>query len=160
MLSINPYLNFMGNTEEAMNFYKSAFNSEFSAFQRFKESPGHEKMPEEEWDKIMHVSLPIGKGITLMATDLLESMGQTLHAGNNLYICIQAESEEETNKLFKNLSEGGKIEMPLNRTFWGAYCGMFRDKFGVQWMINCDVAPTSQPEKKSASKNQNKKTKK
>lgn len=143
MISINPYLNFPGNTEAAMNFYKSVFGVEFNAFQRFNESPGHEKMPKEEQMKIMHTSLPMGKSNFLMATDTLESMGQTISTGNNIYICIQAESEEEGNRLFNRLSAEGKIEMPFNKAFWGAYFGICVDKFGVQWMFNYD--PNQKP---------------
>jgi len=140
MISINPYLNFLGNTEEAMNFYRSVFGGEFSAFQRFNTVPGHEKMPEAEQKKIMYASLPMGKDDVLMATDALESMGQTLTIGNNFYININSESVEETDRLFKALSAGGKIEMPLNKTFWGAYCGMCSDKFGMQWIINYNLS--------------------
>ena len=139
MISIHPYLNFMGNTEAAMNFYKSVFGGEFIAFERFKDSPGFEKMPKQDQEKIMHASLPMGKNNVLNATDVLESMEQTLTQGNNFYILVKTESEEETDLLFKKLSEGGKIEMPVNKTFWGAYCGMCRDKFGIQWMINFDL---------------------
>jgi PhnB protein len=139
MINVNPYLNFMGNTETAMKFYRSVFGGEFTTFQRFKDMPGYEKMPEENWEKIMHVSLPMGNGNALMATDALESMGQSLTFGNNSYITVTTESEEETDKFFKKLSEGGKIQMPVNKTFWGAYCGMCRDQFGVQWIITYDV---------------------
>ncbi|HTJ12003.1 MAG TPA: VOC family protein [Dinghuibacter sp.] len=140
MLNVNPYLNFPGTTEEAMNFYKSVFGGEFTAFARFSDSPGHEKMPKAEQNMIMHAALPLGNGHTLMATDALESMGQDLVTGNNYYINLATESEEETNRLFKGLSAGGKIEMPLNRTFWGAYAGMCRDRYGVQWMLNYDLS--------------------
>ncbi len=106
--------------------------------QRFKDIPDGDKMSAEDQQKIMHVALPIGDGNMLMATDILESMGQKLVLGNNSYISIQAESKEEADKLFKALSEGGKIEIPLEDMFWGAYFGAFADKFGVQWMINFD----------------------
>jgi PhnB protein len=139
MISINPYLNFKGNTEEAMNFYKSVFGGEFNAFQRFKDIPGHEKMPKDEQEKMMHISLPMGKTNALMATDTLESMGQALIPGNNFYITVNTESEEEANRIFNKLADGGKIEMPLNKTFWGAYFGMCKDKFEVQWMINYEA---------------------
>ena len=138
MISINPYFNFMGNTEEAMNFYKSVFGGEFTTFQRFTSSPGHEKMPKADQSKIMNMSLPMGSGV-IMATDTLESMGMNTIIGNNVYICVNTESEEETVRFFNKLSEGGDIEMPLNKAFWGAYCGMCRDKFGMQWMINYDL---------------------
>jgi PhnB protein len=138
MITINPYLNFNGNTEEAFNFYKSVFGGEFMALVRFKDTPEGGKMPPGDQEKIMHVSLPIGKGNVLMATDALESMGQTLKAGNNFYISISPESEKEATRLFNGLSAGGKIEMPLQKTFWNAYFGMFADRFGIQWMVNYD----------------------
>ncbi len=93
---------------------------------------------EGDGEKIMHVSLPIGEGNVLMATDALDSMGQKLTVGNNFYISISAASKEEADALFTALSEGGTIEMPLQDTFWGAYFGMFADKFGIQWMVNFD----------------------
>lgn len=87
---------------------------------------------------VMHASLPMGKHNALMATDALESMGMTVTMGNNFYIVVNTESEGETELYFSALAEGGSIEMPLNQTFWGAYCGMCRDKFGIQWMITYD----------------------
>jgi PhnB protein len=136
MQSISPYLNFSGNTEEAFNFYKGVFGTAFSVLQRFSDTANAEKFPEADRDKIMHVSLPLGNGVVLMATDSLESMGQKLVQGNNFYICLNTDSKAEADKLFKGLSEGGKIEMNLEDTFWGAYFGCFKDKFGVQWMLN------------------------
>ncbi|MFI5220123.1 MAG: VOC family protein [Bacteroidia bacterium] len=138
MATINPYLNFMGNTEEAFNFYKSVFGGEFTTFKRFKDTSEAEKMSANDGEKIMHISLPIGNGNVLMATDALESFGQKLITGTNFSISINTESEEETTKLFNALSAGGKIEMPLQKTFWGAFFGMFADKFGIQWMVNYD----------------------
>jgi PhnB protein len=139
MPTLNPYLNFAGNTEEAFNFYKSVFGGEFLAVQRFKDVPPEAgKIPDNEKDKIMHIALPVGKGNILMATDALESMGQKLTVGNNFHITIQPDSKEEADRLFNGLSAGGKVEMPLQDMFWGAYFGSFRDKFGVQWMINYD----------------------
>ena len=138
MATINPYLNFPGNTEEAFNFYKSVFGGEFTAIQRFKETPEAGNVPANEQDKIMHIALPIGNGNTLMATDALESMGQTLTTDNNFSIAIQAESEEEADKLFNGISAGGQVTVPLEKAFWGAYFGMCTDKFGIQWMVNYD----------------------
>lgn len=136
MLSINPYFNFMGTSEEAMTFYKSVLGGEFTILQRYKDIPGGDKMPIEEQDKIIHISLVTPKGHVFMATDVLASMDQKITAGNNCRITIHTESENETKKLFNGLSAGGKIEMPLNKTFWGAFCGMFTDKYGIQWMLN------------------------
>ena len=136
MPTINPYLNFQGRTEEAFNFYKSVFGGEFIMLQRFKETPAADNVAPNEKEKIMHVALPIGKGNILMATDALESMGQKVVPGNNIQLSLEAESKEEATRLFNGLSAGGKIEQPLKDEFWGAYFGMFTDKFGVKWMVN------------------------
>lgn len=133
---MNPYFNFNGNSGEAMNFYKSAFGGEFTSYARFKDMPGCEQMPAEDQEKFMNIILNTPKGLVFMATDVLDSMEQKAIFGTNCYVCIHTESEAETDKLFNALSLGGKVEMPVNKTFWGAYCGMFRDKFGVQWMLN------------------------
>lgn len=142
MTSTNPYLHFAGNTEEAMTFYKAVFGGTFAIFQRFKDLPGGERMSRDDQDKIIHISLAIGNGIVIMATDALESMGRQINPGNNVYTCIQAESVEEVNRLFGELAVGGAVEMPLNETLWGAYFGMCRDKFGIQWMINHTITKT------------------
>ena len=138
MATINPYLNFLGNTEEAFNFYKSVFGGEFAMLQRFKDTPEADKVPVNEREMIMHIALPIGKGNVLMATDALESMGHKITMGTNISLSVSAESKEEADKLFNGLSEGGKIDMPLQDMFWGAYFGMCKDKFGIQWMVNFD----------------------
>jgi PhnB protein len=138
MATINPYLNFNGNTEEAFNFYKSVFGGEFMVLMRWKDAPEVDKIPPSDREKIMHVSLPIGKGNVLMATDALESCGHSLTQGNNFYISINAESEEEADRLFNGLSAGGQVTMALHKAFWGAYFGMFTDKFGIQWMVSYD----------------------
>lgn len=138
MATINPYLNFNGNTEEAFNFYKSVFGGEFIVLQRFKDTPEADKVPAEVRDKIMHVSFPIGKGNVLMGTDAIESMGHKLTTGNNIQMSLTTESEAETEKLFNGLSAGGKVLVPLGKQFWGAYFGMLVDKFGIQWMVNYD----------------------
>ncbi|MDN5285400.1 MAG: glyoxalase [Mucilaginibacter sp.] len=136
MLRTNFYLHFMGNTEEAMNFYKSVFGGDFESFMRYSDVPGGEKMPAHNQKKIMHAALPISAGQMIMATDTLESMERGVIFGNNYHISLDAESEAEVDQVFAALSAGGTIEVPLNKTFWGAYFGMFADKFGVQWMIN------------------------
>ena len=136
MAAINPYLNFNGNTEDAFNFYKSVFGGEFLALMRFKDNAECAQMAESDKDRIMHIALPIGNGNVLMGTDALESMGQKLTFGNNFYICLSPDSKEEAERLFNGLSAGGKIEMPLQDMFWGAYYGSFADKYGVQWMVN------------------------
>ena len=136
MANLNPYLNFPGNTEEAFNFYKSVFGGDFVMLQRFKDTPEAGRVPKNELNKIMHVSLPIGKGNILMATDALESMGHKLTNGNNFQLSLGTDTKEEADKLFKALGAGGKVTMPLADTFWGAYFGMLTDKFGIQWMVS------------------------
>lgn len=140
-MKLNSYLNFPGTTEAAFTFYKSVFGGEFLALQRFKDAPdfpGKEKMNEEDLNKVMHVALNIGAN-TLMGTDALESMGHPLTMGNNLYLSLHPETREEADRLFSALSEGGVVEMPMMEMFWGAYYGSFKDRFGVQWMINCET---------------------
>lgn len=138
MISINPYLNFNGKTEEAFKFYKSVFGGEFSGLQRFKETPEGAKMPKSVQNKIMYITLPIGVNNALMATDSLESMGQKLVVGNNFYLSLGVDNAEETRRIFLALSKGGTVDMPMGKVFWGAYFGMLTDKFGIQWMISYD----------------------
>ncbi|OGY49283.1 MAG: glyoxalase [Candidatus Buchananbacteria bacterium RIFCSPHIGHO2_02_FULL_39_17] len=136
-MKLNPYLNFNGNAEEAMNFYKSVFGGEFSALQRFKEVPDSEQpMPESEGNRIMHVALPIGKDVVLMGSDISEKMGMKLNQGNNMYISLHPDTKEEAERLFQTLSEDGNIEMKFQKMFWGAWFASFTDKYGVQWMVN------------------------
>ena len=138
MPQVNPYLTFKGNCEEAFNFYKSVFGGEFPYIGRFKDMPSDKPLPAGTGDLIMHVSLPISKETTLMGSDSSEAFGQVTNVGNNISISINTESEEEATKLFNGLSEGGKVTMPLIKTFWGAFFGMFTDKFGINWMVNYD----------------------
>lgn len=138
MKNIIPYLNFLGNTEEAFTFYKSIFGGEFTTFQRFKDIPNNQHLSNVDQEKIMHVSLELSNGYVLMGTDMLESMGHKLVEGNNFSLSINADSESEADFLFNSLVKGGKIDMPLEKTFWGAYFGIVKDKFGIQWLINYD----------------------
>jgi PhnB protein len=134
-MKLNPYLNFDGNAEEAFKFYQSVFGGELF-IQKMSEAPGTENLPENEKNLTMHVSIPIGDGQSLMASDCLKSAGHELNVGNNNYISVTPDSREEADRIFKGLSVGGKIEMPLEDMFWGDYFGSFEDKFGVRWMIN------------------------
>lgn len=137
MTKINTYLNFAGNTEEAFNFYKSVFGGEFSAIVRFKDMPMEGvKIPKKDENKIMHIGLPFGKDDVLMASDSRESLGQKLNQGNNVYISVHPETKMEADRIFKALSTGGTIEMPIANQPWGDYYGSFTDKFGVLWMGN------------------------
>ena len=135
-MKLNTYLNFAGNTEKAFNFYKSVFGGEFTSVVRFKDMPiKGVKIPKADETKIMHIGLPIGNNM-LMATDTLKSLGQTLVQGNNAYISADPDSREEASRIFKALSAGGKVEMPISDQPWGDYYGSLKDKFGVQWMVN------------------------
>jgi PhnB protein len=137
-MKVNVYLNFPGTAEEAFEFYRSVFGGEFNSVVRFKDMPmeGFE-IPKADEDKIMHMGLPIGDGSQmLMATDALESMGQSLTQGNNAHVSIHPSSKEEADRIFDGLSAGGTIEMPIGDQPWGDYYGSFRDRFGVQWMVN------------------------
>ncbi len=136
MALINPHINFNGNAEEAFNFYKSVFGGEFAQIIRFKDISSPEiPIAENEANKIMHIALPIGKNI-LMANDIPESMGRVNENENRSKISISAESREEADKLFNGLSAGGNIEVPIEDSPWGSYFGMFRDKFGIEWMVD------------------------
>jgi len=138
MKSINPHINFNGNAEEAFTFYKSVFGGEFAKIIRFKDISSPEfAVAEYDENKVMHIALPIGKNI-LMGNDVPESMGQVNENENRSKISISADSREEADKLFKGLSEGGNIEVPIADSPWGSYFGMFRDKFGIEWMVDFD----------------------
>ena len=137
MTKLNTYLNFAGNTEEAFKFYKSVFGGEFASVVRFKDMPMQGvNISREDENKIMHIGLPIGNDNVLMATDALESLGQKLVQGNNVYISVHPESKEEADRIFNALSASGTIEMPIADQPWSDYYGSFKDKFGVQWMVN------------------------
>jgi len=138
MALINPHINFNGNAEEAFNFYKSVFGGEFANIVRLKDisSPEH-PLAENDANKIMHIALPIGPNV-LMANDVPESMGRVNENENRSKISISAESREEADKLYNGLSAGGDIEMPIGDSPWGSYFAMFRDKFGIEWMIDYD----------------------
>jgi PhnB protein len=138
MAKMNPYLNFDGTAEEAFTFYKSVFGGEFLAAHKISDAPGTENLPDNERNRLMHIALPIDGHTTLMASDIIPSAGHKLTAGNNVHISLHPESREEAERLFNGLSAGGTVEMPLQDTFWGAYYGNFKDKFGIQWMVNFD----------------------
>lgn len=139
MAQINPHINFNGNAEEAFNFYKSVFGGEFLKVIRFKDIANDEfPMPDNEANKIMHIALPIGENI-LMGNDVPESMGPTNENENRSKISISTASKEEADKLFNGLSAGGQVEMPIADSPWGSYFGMFRDKYGIEWMVEFDL---------------------
>ena len=141
MSSVSTYLNFKSQTEAAFNFYKSVFGTEFiNGMARFKDIPSSVEMPpisESDKNLIMHVELPILGGYVIMGTDAPDSMGFRINYGNNVYINLEPDTREETQHLFRALSEGGVIEQDLQDMFWGDYYGSCKDKFGVHWMFNC-----------------------
>lgn len=138
MALINPHINFNGNAEEAFTFYRSVFGGEFAKIIRFKDipNPGF-PIPEKDENKIMHIALPIGSNV-LMGNDVPDILGKVNEDENRSKISISAESKEEADKLFNGLSAGGTIEMPIADSFWGSYFGMFRDKYGIEWMVDFD----------------------
>lgn len=135
MAKLNPYLLFNAQAEEAFNFYKSVFGGEFAAVVRFKDMPHPNQNPAEA-EKIMHIALPVGETV-LMASDSPDYMGKHV-LGTNFSISISTESEAEATKIFNGLSAGGKITMPLGKSPWGSFFGMFGDKYGIDWMVSYD----------------------
>ena len=139
MATINPYINFNGNAEEAFTFYKSVFGGEFGTITRFKDLSSTEfPVPENEANKIMRISLSIGKNM-LIANDVPESMGRVSENENRSKIAVTAESKEEADRIFKGLSEGGSVEMPMGESPWGSTFAMFRDKYGIEWTVEFDA---------------------
>lgn len=138
MAVLNLHINFNGNAEEAFNFYKSVFGGTFTKIMRFKDLAGPEfPISEKEADKIMYIALPIGKN-RLIANDVPEFMGKTNENEHRSKISISAESKDEADQLFKGLSADGQVEMPMDNSPWGTYFGMFRDKYGIEWIIDFD----------------------
>ena len=139
MKAINPWINFNGNAEEAFTFYKSVFGGEFEKIVRFKDISSAEfPIPENEANKIMHIALPIGKNNVLIANDVPEFMGRVNENENRSKIAISAENREEADQLFNGLSAGGDVEGPIGDSPWGSYAGMFRDKYGIEWIVDFD----------------------
>jgi PhnB protein len=139
MNTVNIYLNFGGNCREAFEFYKSVFGGEFPYVGTYGEIPPMEGMPaltDDTKNKVMHMSLPIGGGTVIMGSDSVEDGSAPLVMGNNFYIYVNTESKTETDRIFKGLSAGGTIQMPLADAFWSDYIGMFTDKFGINWMVS------------------------
>ena len=146
MTLVNVYLTFNGNCEEAFNFYKSVFGGDFPYMGRFKDMPAEEgkKVSDADANKIMHVSLPISKETMLMGSDVGGEWAPHYSAGNNFSISINTDSKNEADRLFNGLSAGGMVTMPMNKTFWGDYFGMFTDKFGINWMVSFNEAQQKQ----------------
>ena len=136
MTTINPWINFNGNAEEAFTFYKSVFGGEFTKITRFKDLASAEfQVAEKEENKIMYIALPIDKGSVLIGNDVPEFMGRVNENENRSKISVSTESKAEADRLFNGLSAGGKIEVTMSDSPWGTYFGMFRDKYGIEWII-------------------------
>ena len=143
MPTVNIYLTFDGNCEEAFNFYQSVFGGEFENLSRFGEMPPQEDMPpvpEEIKDQLMHVSLPISKETVLMGSDKGGGWSPDLKPGNNFSISVNTETKEEAERIMNTLAEGGNVTMPFDKTFWDSWFGMFTDRFGINWMVNAPIS--------------------
>jgi PhnB protein len=136
MATVNIYLSFKGDCEEAFSLYKSVFGGDFPYIGRYKDMPQDSgACPPADLDKVMHISLPISKETVLMGCDAIEAPGRDIITGNNIAISVSAASKDEADSVFNGLAAGGMVTMPLNQTFWGAYFGMLTDKFGINWMV-------------------------
>ena len=135
MSTLNPYLTFDGNCREVFDFYRSIFGGEFAATMTFADAPPDLNLPDDEKDRILHVSLPVGDS-TLMGSDSSATFGPAPVAGTNFSISVQADSNAKADELFAQLSEGGTVKMPMADTFWGDYFGMCTDQYGISWMIS------------------------
>jgi PhnB protein len=136
MATINPWINFNGNAEEAFTFYKSVFGGEFTKIVRFKDIDSS-KAADADAEKIMLIELSVGAGSVLKANDVPSSMGTMSENENRSKISVDVTTKEEADAIFKGLSEGGEVEVPMNDGPWGTYFGMFRDKYGIEWIIEC-----------------------
>ncbi|MBW8889585.1 MAG: VOC family protein [Fibrobacteres bacterium] len=137
MAAVNAYINFDGNCDKAFDFYKSVFGGDFQARMTFGEAPGMDVPPAQK-NKLMHVALPIGKNTLLMGSDWSAQFGPMVR-GNSFSLSVNADTQSEADKVFKALSDGGKVTMPIGVAFWGAYFGMCTDKFGINWMVNHEM---------------------
>jgi len=142
MTKLNPYLSFNGTCEEAFNFYKSVFGSEFLYLGRFKDMPENPEYPiqESDKDKIMHISLPINNETVLYGSDTTQENDKSTVSDNNISLSIETDTMDEATRIFNGLSDGGIVTMPLDKTFWDAYFGMFTDKYGIKWMVNYEFS--------------------
>jgi PhnB protein len=145
MPAINPYLNFNGNCEKAFDFYQSVFGGTLANKMRFKDMPAEKPLPEEAGNLLMHASLPIGNGTVLMGSDEQPAFGNPpAKTGTNFSITFSADSRADADRIFKGLSDGGKVNMDMQDTFWGAYFGMLTDPFDIKWMVSYESRPAQQ----------------
>ncbi len=136
-MTLNPYLHFNGECREAFEFYSSVFGNEFIRISTFREGPEEMEIADEDLDRIMHVSLPIGSNV-LMGSDTCSSFGPPPKVGNNFSLCYNADSRKHADEIFSKISDGGKVVMPMGDVFWGSYYGKCIDKFGITWDILSD----------------------
>jgi PhnB protein len=148
MTTVNVYLTFNRNCEEAFNFYKSVFGGEFPYIGHFRDMPpgGGKPVPKEDENLVMHVSLPISNETVLMGSDVGGEWAADYQLGNNFSLSVKTDTRMEADRLFNSLSTGGKVTMPMNKTFWGDYFGMFTDQFGINWMVSYNEEPQQQQE--------------
>ncbi|HVU06860.1 MAG TPA: VOC family protein [Thermodesulfobacteriota bacterium] len=141
MTTINPWINFNGNAEEAFMFYRSVFGGDFTKVIRLKDVASQESpVSDADAEKIMLIALPIGKGSLLMANDVPASMGKVNENENRSKISVSTDSKERADAIFKDLSAGGQIEVPMSESAWSTYFGMFRDRYGIEWIIEFSSA--------------------
>lgn len=136
-MKLNPYLTFNNECREAFEFYQSIFGGEYLSFMTFRDGPEGMEIDEEELDRVMHVSLPVGSGV-LMGSDTCSSFGPPRVMGNNFSLCFNADSKAHADEIFAKLSNGGKTIYPMDNVFWGSYYGKCTDKFGITWDILSD----------------------
>ena len=141
MRKVNVYITFNGNCEEAFNFYRSVFGGDFQYIGRYKDVPAEEKQKfrTDCDEKIMHISLPISNETILMGCDNAELNGEKTIIGNNISLSLDTDNREEADRLFSRLSNGADVKMAMSETFWGAYFGALTDRFGIIWLINCEI---------------------
>jgi PhnB protein len=154
MTTVNVYLTFNGNCKEAFDFYKSVFGGEFPYVGTFGEMPPQEGMPpvsEEDKNKIMHISLPISKETSIMGSDTVGGWASNYKEGNNFSLSVNTDTTQDADKIFNKISSGGKVTMPMDKTFWGAYFGMCTDKFGINWMVSCELQQNKEFDKNQVS---------
>ena len=139
MIEVSPFLSFDGNCESAFNFYKSIFCGDFEFIYRYKDVPSEKPIPESEQEKILHVSLPLMKNVNLMGADVFDVSEQSVEMANRVTVGLRTNNQEETQRIFDALSEGGKVTMPLQKAFFADFFGSVTDKFGINWSINCNI---------------------
>jgi len=143
MLNTTPYLHFQGDTEKAMRFYQSVLGGEITILGRYKDMPGGERLSPEDQEKMIHISLVVNDGLTIMATDVLDNMGRDVVRGSNFHVQLHTDGEADAGRLLHALARGGTVEAPLHKTSYGPYRGMCIDQYGVPWMVSYNASAGS-----------------